>query len=99
MPVVLGIATNLPSFSEGLSLRTAHPGLRGKHINLPYGFVGTFPNPTLLRSWTYHSPGTELFLFATHKYRGQNTNRNPHPPAATLLHTSKQKTQHAGIAS
>ena len=61
---------DFPSFSEGLSLRAAHSGLCGQHLNLPYGFVGTFPNPTLLRSWARHSPGTELFLFAEHKQLG-----------------------------
>lgn len=81
--------------------RRAHPCLRGKHPNLPYGFVGTFPNLFLLRSRTRHSPGTELFLFhRPGNTQTKNTDRKPHPPAATrLLHTSKPKTQHAGIAS
>ncbi len=66
------------------ALRAAHPCLRGKHFNLPYNFVGTFPNLFLLRSWTRHSPGTELFLFAA-----QEATRPKHqpqtPPASCYL--------------
>ena len=67
------------------ALRRAHPCLRRKHLNLPYGFVGTFPNLFLLRSWTRHSPGTELFLFAAQeatrlKHRPQTPLTSCHPP-------------------
>ena len=70
------------------ALRAAHPCLRGKHFNLPYNFVGTFPKTSLLRSWTHYSPGTELFA----TQRSQNASSETHPPAATrLLHESPQK--------
>ena len=31
-----------PDFSVGTFIGAAYPGLRGKHLNLPYSFVGTF---------------------------------------------------------
>jgi len=65
-----------PSFSEGLSLRAAHPGLRGQHLNLSF-FGGAFPNLSLLRSWTHHSPGTELFRYMT------RLKPQPQPPPAS----------------
>ena len=60
------------------ALRRAHPCLRGKHLIFPYSFVGTFPDVSPLRSWTHHSPGTELFLFAAQ----EATRPKPRPQAS-----------------
>ena len=34
--------SDFPTFRLGPSLRRAHPGLCGKHLNFPCSFVGTF---------------------------------------------------------
>ena len=55
--------------------------------DFPTAFVGTFPNLFLLRSWTRHSPGTELFLSAAqeaampkHQLQAPPTSYYPPPP-------------------
>ena len=54
--------------------------------DFPTAFVGTFPKTSLLRSWTHHSPGTELFLF---RRAGSNQAKTPTAnPARQLLPAS-----------
>lgn len=75
-----------PTFFVGTfikALRRAHPGLCGKYLGFPCRFVGTFPNPTLLRSWAHHSTGTELFCYETrpkHQQQASPTSYYPPPP-------------------
>ena len=93
-----------PTFFVGTfikALRRAHPGLRRKHLNLPYGLVGTFPKTSPLRSQTHHSPGTELFLF---RRAGSSQTKTPAAgPTHRVLPASSmnpiRKTQHADPAS
>ena len=83
----LWLSAHFPTFFVGTfikALRVAHPCLRRKHLNLPYGFVGTFPNLFLLRSWTHHSPGTELFLF-TAQEAPRPKHRPQTPPTSCYL--------------
>ena len=72
-----------PSFPYP-SVGTFIKALRSRRImkdsqlsDFPTAFVGTFPNLFLLRSWIYHSPGTELFLF-----RRAGSNQTKTPPAS-----------------
>ena len=56
--------------------------------DFPTAFVGTFPKTSLLRSWTHHSPGTELFLFCRAgsnqaKTPTANPTRQPLPASST----------------
>ena len=69
--------------------------------DFPTAFVRTFSNLSPLRSWTHHSPGTELFLFRS---AGSSQAKTPTAsPARQLLPASSmgpsRETQHAGIAS
>ncbi len=69
--------------------------------DFPTAYVGTFPNLFLLRSWTRHSPGTELSLF---RRAGSNQAKTPTAnPTHQLLPASSmgpsRETQHADPAS
>ena len=60
------------------ALRRAHPCLRGKHLNLPYSFVGTFPDiPRSVPGPTTVQERSFSFFAAQEAARPKP---QPHPP-------------------